>query len=61
MKAVCYDVSPWRWVACKLLSRFTSRVYLSRLSTLRMRDVPEPTLPGPDWVRLRTIYGGVCG
>ncbi|HPF39634.1 MAG TPA: zinc-binding dehydrogenase [Phycisphaerae bacterium] len=61
MKAVCYDVSPWRWVACKLLSRFSTRVYLSRLSTLRMRDVPEPTLPGPDWVRLRTIYGGVCG
>ena len=33
----------------------------SALSGLRLRDVPEPDLPGADWVRLRTLLGGVCG
>ncbi|MCB9852122.1 MAG: alcohol dehydrogenase catalytic domain-containing protein [Phycisphaerales bacterium] len=61
MRAVTYDISAWRWIACKLLSRITPRIYLSPISSLRMRDVPEPNLPGPDWVRLKTIYGGVCG
>ena len=61
MRAVTYDISPPRWIACKLAAAVWPSVFLSRLSTLRMSDVPEPVLPGDDWVRLRTIYGGVCG
>lgn len=61
MRAVTYDISPPRWIACKIASLAWRGVYLSRLSTLRMREIPEPKLPGPDWVKLRTIYGGVCG
>lgn len=36
-------------------------MFASRLSGLRLIDQPVPKLPGPDWVRLRTILGGVCG
>ena len=28
---------------------------------LRYRDVPEPQLPGPEWVKIKTRYGGICG
>ena len=27
----------------------------------RYRDVEEPTLPSPEWVRVRTRLGGICG
>ncbi len=61
MQAVCYHISAWRWIACRLLARFSPNVHVSRVSSLRLREIPEPALPGPDWVRLKTIYGGVCG
>ncbi len=28
---------------------------------LGLKNVPEPELPGPDWVKLRTIMSGICG
>ncbi len=61
MRALTYDISAARWLACKVLGRLTPRVHWSVLSGLRLRDVPIPALPGPDWVRLRTRLGGVCG
>jgi threonine dehydrogenase-like Zn-dependent dehydrogenase len=26
-----------------------------------MRDIPEPSLLGPDWVKVKTRLGGICG
>jgi L-iditol 2-dehydrogenase len=34
---------------------------LLRPFLLRLVDVPEPSLLGPDWVKIRTHYGGICG
>lgn len=31
------------------------------MSGLRLVEIPKPDLPGPGWVRLRTILGGICG
>lgn len=50
-----------RWVLCKGLGRVWPAAFWSRLSNLRLRDLPEPSLPGPRWVRLETILGGICG
>jgi len=61
MQALTFDIRSWRWIACKALGTLRREVYFSRLSGLRLREVPEPELPGPQWVRLRTILGGVCG
>jgi threonine dehydrogenase-like Zn-dependent dehydrogenase len=33
----------------------------SSLGGLTLRELPEPELPGDDWVGLRTLLGGVCG
>lgn len=37
------------------------RFALGPTSLLRFRDVPEPELPRPDWVKLRTLISGICG
>jgi threonine dehydrogenase-like Zn-dependent dehydrogenase len=48
-----------------LLSRAVGAVYppvfWGPLSLIQCRDVPEPALPGPEWVRIGTRYGGICG
>ena len=61
MKALVYNPRPVRWALCKALGRFWRGAYWSRLSGLRCCDVPVPDLPGDEWVRLRTIMGGICG
>ncbi len=61
MQAIVLHANPIRWVACKALGMLSSRFYWSRLSNLRMQHVPDIALPGADWVRLRTVLGGICG
>lgn len=61
MRALTFDVSAWRWLACKAGGLISRRAYTSPLSGLRLREIPEPELPGPQWVRLRTALGGICG
>jgi len=61
MKALVYELSPARWVVCKLAGWVSRRAYATGLVPLRLADVPMPELPGPDWVRLRTNLAGICG
>jgi len=50
-----------RYLLTRGLGGISPQVYWTRWSCLRYGEVPEPTLPGPDWVRVKTIYGGICG
>lgn len=61
MIALEYHPTPFRWVVCKAAGMVTRRAYCGVLSPLRLVRRPIPALPGPGWVRLRTILGGVCG
>ena len=61
MKALTLDARPLRWLTCKALGAVWPGVFWSRLSNLRCRDIAEPSLPGPQWVRLKTRLGGICG
>jgi len=38
-----------------------SAYYSGPLSTTYMADIPEPALINDEWVKVRTVYGGVCG
>jgi L-iditol 2-dehydrogenase len=42
------------------VSRFYPAILWSGVSC-GLVDVPEPTLPGDDWVKIKTRYGGICG
>lgn len=70
MKAIVFNTHRVRWPICKLAGWITPRAFWSPLSGLRLRDLPTPPLwtlrgrpGGPDgqWVRLRTLLGGICG
>jgi L-iditol 2-dehydrogenase len=61
VKAIYFDISVPRYVIGKALGALYKPLYWSGLSCLRYGDVPEPVLPGPDWVKIRTRYGGICG
>ncbi len=61
MKALQFEDNIPRYVLSKVLGRFLPSIYWSHLGCLRYREVPEPPLPRPDWVRVRVRYGGICG
>ena len=45
---------------CKLFGRFYPPLYWSPVSNVKLREVSEPHLLGPDWVKVRPILSGVC-
>ncbi|RKY27490.1 MAG: alcohol dehydrogenase, partial [Planctomycetota bacterium] len=61
MKALIYDIKPLGWVTCQWLKHFWPGCLLSELNGFSLRDVPPPELPTRNWVRLRTLLGGICG
>lgn len=61
MKALQFNVSVPRYVAGKVLGAIYEPLYWSGLSCLHYGKVAEPALPGPDWVKINTRYGGICG
>ncbi len=61
MEALQFVESIPRYVASKALGGLWKGVLWSSISCLVHRDVPEPVLPGPEWVKIRTRYSGICG
>ncbi len=61
MKALQYRRSVPRYMLAKLLGPRVKRVYTSRLSPLALREIPEPALPTPRWVRVAPRLAGICG
>ncbi|MBI4280417.1 MAG: alcohol dehydrogenase catalytic domain-containing protein [Armatimonadetes bacterium] len=61
MRALVFDASIPRYMAGKVLGALYRPVLWSGLSCVRVAEVPEPVLPGEEWVRVRMTYGGICG
>lgn len=61
MRAVSFNVTIPGYLLGKGLGRFTEAAVFGGLSGLRLNDVPEPALPGGDWVRLEVLKAGICG
>ena len=61
MKAVQFLVSVPRYAFGLVAGRITPSAYVSTLSCVQYREVPEPHPIGPEWVKIRTRYGGICG
>lgn len=62
MRALQFSVSVPQYAALKVLGRISKRFfYYGPLATARLADVPEPTLPSSDWVKIRTLLCGFCG
>jgi len=61
MKAVQLIESIPRYLLTKAVGAVYPPVFWSPLAMLQYREVPEPDLPGPKWVKIKTRYGGICG
>jgi len=61
MKGVTFNVSVPHFLLAKTAGRVTDSALFGLLSGVKMRDLPEPELPGADWVEIEVIAGGICG
>ncbi len=61
MKAVQFNFSYLRYGLGLSLGRIFPSMLWNGLTTTGMREVDPPELRGPDWVRLQTKLGGICG
>jgi threonine dehydrogenase-like Zn-dependent dehydrogenase len=61
MPSITFNINAARWTACKLSGLFWKNCYLSSIGGLSLRRRPVPELPESDWVRCRTLLGGICG
>ncbi len=61
MKGVTFDVSAARFILAKTAGRITDSALFGALSGVRLRDLPGPQLPGPEWVEIEVISAGICG
>ncbi|MBW2219934.1 MAG: alcohol dehydrogenase catalytic domain-containing protein, partial [Deltaproteobacteria bacterium] len=63
MKALQFSVTVPKFIAAKGLKTFfgNSVFFGGPTKTIKIVDIPEPTLPSQDWVKIRTVYCGFCG
>ncbi len=61
MRALVFDPAPHRLPLAGIASRIRPDWALGPLSLLALRELPEPVAPGPEWVRLRVLWAGICG
>jgi len=62
MKALLLNLDPLRYVALHALRPLSKKFcYQGPFSTVKLVDIPEPVLPSPEWVKIKTRLCGVCG
>jgi threonine dehydrogenase-like Zn-dependent dehydrogenase len=60
VKALLYERSVAR-IAASRVAGAVSPGMGGRFGALRLIDTDEPSLPGPDWARVRPLLSGICG
>lgn len=60
MRTIYVDKYLPKMLLVKALTPLWRNVVFSPLSPARFADVPEPALPGPQWVRVRNKLCGIC-
>lgn len=61
MKAIRLDFNLLRMGWTRLMGQLNRHAYWWPFAPLRYGDLLEPMLPGDQWVRCRTLLGGICG
>jgi threonine dehydrogenase-like Zn-dependent dehydrogenase len=61
VEAVQYTKSIPRYLAMRYLGKRWRGLYTSPVSCVRLVDIPEPQLPTPEWVKVKTRLSGICG
>jgi threonine dehydrogenase-like Zn-dependent dehydrogenase len=61
VKALVFRHNLAREAASAIGGRVDPRAFVSRFAPVRVEDVEELPLPAGDWVRVETIFSGLCG
>ena len=61
MKAIRFNATIPRYATGLALNKVSPSQLWSGRSCTYLEDVPIPVLPGPEWVRVKTRLGGICG
>ncbi len=61
MKAIRFNLTIPRYVAGKIFAKVYPPLLWRGPSCTSMQDVPEPALPGAEWVKIETKLAGICG
>ena len=61
MKTIYFDVSIPRILSTKLFAKIFPGVFYTPISPVQFRELDDPPLPGPNWVRVENIMSGICG
>jgi len=61
MRAVEFRVSIPGFLLARSLGRVHEGAVFGALSGVRLGDRADPTIPGPEWVRLKVLACGICG
>jgi threonine dehydrogenase-like Zn-dependent dehydrogenase len=61
LRALVIENSLPRLAATKLLSALSARAFVGPTAPMRLREIPDPVLPAPDWAVARTRLSGLCG
>lgn len=61
MQTLVLDLSIPRVVITRALGVVWRGAYFAPFAPVRLVSLPDPPLPGPDWVRVRNRMCGICG
>ena len=61
MKAIQFNFTIPRYILGLGLGKISSNFYWSGMTCTQYREIPDPHLPGDDWVVVKTRLGGICG
>lgn len=61
MKAIQFTTTIPRYLTGLAIRKIAPSLLWHGVSCTNMRKVDEPALPTPEWVRIRTRLGGICG
>jgi threonine dehydrogenase-like Zn-dependent dehydrogenase len=59
--ALRYSKSVPRYLLMRAGAKRIKNLETSRLSPLKLEEIPEPPLPTPGWARVRPLLSGICG
>ena len=60
MKALTFEYNIPKYLLTGALDRRMPKILFSPIAPVALRDVPEPDLPGDDWVKVKPILSGLC-
>jgi len=61
MKAIQFNITIPRYILGLALGKLSHKFFWSGLTLTDYKEIPEPELPGNDWVVVKTGLGGICG